>query len=175
MRSDWPAVEKLTRESIESWVWGCYLLQKCDPNDPTLSALCFGRAVERELCAKVFRPFRESLRLAERQSMGKKSGPLPKFLNKNEIELGTMLMEFVKYQKKPSLEAVSQFRKWLEAERPDLPAALRAIDLETILDIYNPTKHLNGTRYSWDDALQMEKLTRAVLSAILEPWVPRFS
>ena len=107
--------------------------------------------------------------------MGNESGPLPKFLNKNEIELGTMLMEFVKYQKKPSLEAVSQFRKWLEAERPDLPAALRAIDLETILDIYNPTKHLNGTRYSWDDALQMEKLTRAVLSAILEPWVPRFS
>src|ERR1039458_6002939 len=175
VRSEWPAVEKLTRESIESWVWGCYLLQKRDPNDPTLSALCFGRAVERELCAKVFRPFRESLRLAERQSMGNESGPLPKFLNKNEIELGTMLMEFVKYQKKPSLEAVSQFRKWLEAERPDLPAALRAIDLETILDIYNPTKHLNGTRYSWDDALQMEKLTRAVLSAILEPWVPRFS
>ena len=24
-RSEWPTVEKLTRESIDSWVWGCYL------------------------------------------------------------------------------------------------------------------------------------------------------
>jgi hypothetical protein len=64
---------------------------------------------------------------------------------------------------------VSQFRKWLEAVRPDLPAALRAIDLEGILDLYNPTKHLDGTRYSWDDALRMRKCSRDVLSAILEP------
>jgi len=80
-----------------------------------------------------------------------------------------MLYEFVKYREKAWSEAGSQFRKWLEAERPDLPGALRAIDLETILDLYNPTKHLDGTRYSWDDALQMSVLSRAVLSAILEP------
>ena len=169
VRSEWPAVEKLTRESIESWVWGCYLLQKRDPNDPTLSALCFGRAVERELCGKVFRPFRESLSRAELQSMGNDKGPLPRFLKKDEIELGVMLYEFVKYQDKAWSEAVSQFRKWLEAVRPDLPAALRAIDLEGILDLYNPTKHLDGTRYSWDDALRMRKCSRDVLSATLEP------
>jgi hypothetical protein len=83
-----------------------------------------------------------------------------------------MLYEFMWYQGQAKSEAVSEFRKWLEAERPDLPAALGAIDLETILDLYNPTKHLDGTRYSWDDALQMAVLTRAVLSAILEPQVP---
>lgn len=171
-RSEWPTVEKLTRESIDSWVWGCYLLQKRDPNDPTLSALCFGRAVERELCGKVFRPFRESLGSTERQIMGNDKGPLPRFLKKDEIELGVMLYEFVKYREQAWSGAVSQFRKWLEAERPDLPATLGAIDLKTILDLYNPTKHLDGARYSWDDALRMRKLSRDVLAAILAPEAP---
>jgi hypothetical protein len=53
-----------------------------------------------------------------------------------------------------------------------LPATLGAIDLKTILDLYNPTKHLDGARYSWDDALRMRKLSRDVLAAILAPEAP---
>jgi hypothetical protein len=104
--------------------------------------------------------------------MGDAGGTLPRFLRENKIALGDMLHEFLKYREPARSGAVSQFRRWLEAERPNLPAALGAMDLEMIRERYNPTKHLDGTRYSWDDALRMRELSRDVLSAILEPWVP---
>ncbi len=101
VRSEWPTVEKLTRESMESWEWGWYLLQKRDPNDPTLPAFCFGRSVERELRRKVFQPFRESLGRAGRQSMGG-SRFLPRFLKENETHSETCCMSLCGIRDKPS-------------------------------------------------------------------------
>jgi hypothetical protein len=98
---------------------------------------------------------------------GKETGPLTQSLENYQLTLGDMLNEF-RHWGTPRSGASRKFRGWLDHENPGLVPSLKKVDLQRLIYLNNETKHRPDTPLSWTDAADMAKLSRGLLSAIIE-------
>jgi tetratricopeptide (TPR) repeat protein len=169
-RALWPEVENLDDRNIQDWVRGCACLLWHDMDDPKLPVYYFGRLVESELRIRLLDPFLKRLSPEHLQSIrsGTDKDSFTKFVRHGSAPaLGQILQEFLHWNDPPRSGASKRFREWLRAEKPWLVTALRAVDLRRLGDLYKSAKHRDEARLSWDEAAQMARLSRTLLSTVI--------
>ena len=169
VRAHWPQVEELNASSVEDWVRACYCIFCRWLDCPRFPAFLLGGLLENELRMRVFDRFRGRLSQSEMESIrnGKETDPLTQSLENYQLTLGDMLNEF-RHWGTPRSGASRKFRGWLDHENPGLVPSLKKVDLQRLIYLNNETKHRPDTPLSWTDAADMAKLSRGLLSAIIE-------
>jgi tetratricopeptide (TPR) repeat protein len=166
LRVHWPQLERLAERNIKDWVDACYLLLCRKPNNPPMAMNTLARLVENELRTRVFGRFRKELGTEEISSMRVGTDPLAKYLSGDDrIALGQMLNE-IRFPDARTAAGL-RFRQWLRDE--NLLPRLQDIDLGRLYNLHIPGKHTKETYTpSWEDAEELAKLSRGVLSIILQ-------
>jgi hypothetical protein len=168
-RVHWPQVDELDAGSVEDWVRACHCLFWHPLEDPRVPVIYFGRLLESELRLRVFDRFPGNLSQSEMESIrnSAETDALTWYLRNGRLALGDMLKEF-RQEDSPRSEASRQFRGWLERENPGLVPSLKKIGLRRPVDLHNAAKHGSEAPLEWNDAEDMARLCRGLLSAVIE-------
>jgi tetratricopeptide (TPR) repeat protein len=169
VRVHWPQVDELDADSVEDWVTACYCLSCHELDCPRVPIFLLGGLLESELRVRIFDRFRGSLSQSEIQSIrkSKEMDALTRYLENYPLALGHMLNEFLHWDQ-PRSGASRQFRGWLDRESSGLVPSLQKNDLRRPAALHNAAKHPSGPPLSWDDAADMARLSRRLLSAVIE-------